>query len=450
MNNDKTVSEFIISNPDLFQWNYFNSEAEAAALTPNMLGDDNACLVWLSTKETFFLTFVEVLVVHVEAVSTKPVSWDVIPAYNLILDCFWPLLRSAIWWDGICKRKTSEGNGWVTSLPAYMRVKRSALALLSNKTLVNHFIKLTYECTNAHSLLSVDSCVEHLNLWFSTVAYSSTAREGITNHNQNSRNTPPKQTIVDDPSNPGKKVERPTLPADFSYENYWFGMKILLKSDLFQVLLKVCSLLYNTFHLFNGQLRIGFINDLMTHSFFDLFLHWSSEVRTYFQLTLVYKVLRADRRNLPCFTDAQVIREYGVQAPGESTSRPILQRRFSFGDKNGLNGGGDAFAVPPNVYSGESSFERRMAVFDESNSTDNEELLIDIMECSKVDSYIRMCLDKDPSIPEKNRPYIDQSLKQYAHLLKQYYRGVMTDSTETLPLLSHRMIQSESNPHSVA
>lgn len=442
---ERQSSEFIACNPDLFQWNYFNSEQEAAALGPALMGDDNACLAWLSTKETFFLTFVEVYIVHVESVATQPVRWPVIPAYDLILECFWPLLKSAMWWDGICKRRTGESDGWVSSLPAYMRVKRSALALLSNKTLLNQFIRLTYECTNLHSLLSVDSCVEHLNLWFSTVAYSASAREGIVNHNQNSRNTPPKQTVAEEAAAITKSTNavRPSLPDDFDFDGYWLGIRAMLDSELFQVLLKVCSLLYNTLHLFHGQLRVRFVGDLMNEFFFRLFLHWSSEVRTFFQLTLVYKVLRADRRNLPCFTDAQVIRDFGGSAEANPASRPILQRRFSFGDKDGDKKKQAAEQVPANVYSGESSFERRMAIFDDTNTSDNEELLLDIMFCSKIDAFVRMCLDGDDSIPADRRVYIDASLRQYAQLLKQYYRGVTNDQVEVLPQLAHRMVYSE-------
>jgi len=423
-------SDFIAYNPDLFQWNYFDSESEAELLQPSLSAEDNACLVWLSTKETFFLTFVEVFVMHVETVSGMEVRWNVIPAYELLLDCFWPLLRSSIWWDGISRRRTGEGDGWVTSLPAYMRVKRSALALLSNKQLINAFIRLTFECTNVHSLLSVDSCVEHLNLWFSTVAYSSSAKEGIFNHNQSNKVT--------------ASMDSCCLPTQFDYDNYWFGISALLQSELFQVLLKVCSLLYNTFHLFDGQMRIKLVGDLMSHYFFRLFLHWSTEVRTYFQLTLVYKVLRSDRRFLPCFTDAQVIHEYG-NIQGQVSSKPISQRRTSFDGKIPTNSRQEEFNVPANVYSGESSFERRMAVFDNSNSS--EHLLIDIMHCSKIDSYVRMCLDKDPAIPSESLVYVEASLKQYAHLLKQYYRGAVSDSSESLPLLAHRMVYSDSNPY---
>mmetsp|Transcript_15008 Transcript_15008/g.29261 ORF Transcript_15008/g.29261 Transcript_15008/m.29261 type:complete len:792 (+) Transcript_15008:576-2951(+) len=448
---ESTTGAFIMENPDLYMWNYFNSEEEARALM-RVLTSENACLSWLATKETFFLTFVEMYIVHVETVASHPIEWEVVPAYHLILDCFWPLLRSSMWWDGICKRRVGDGDGWVTSLPAYMRVKRSALALLSNKSLVNPFIKLTFMCCNAHSLLSVDSCVEHLNLWFSTVAYATTAREGISNHNQNSKNTPPKQRLVDDNVKDGGNLSEkqnddtprlPSLPANFDYEGYWFGISKLLESDLFQVLLKVLSLLYNTFHLFRGQMRVKFVNDLMHNCFFSLFLHWSAEVRTYFQLTLVYKVLRADRRNLPCFTDAIVIEEYGESQDPPISLRPP-QKRFTFGEPSR---NGESAAVPPAVYSGESSFERRMAIFDDSSVTDNEELLIDIMHCSKIDSYVRMCLDKDPTIPEERRPYIDASLRQYASLLKQYYKGVSSDSSDSLPLLAHRMVYSDSNPY---
>jgi len=443
-------SKFIVENPDLFEWNYFDSEAEAIALSPPTLSTESACFTWLSSKETFFLTFLEVYVIHVETVTIGPIEWQTIPAYNLLLECFWPLLKSSMWWDGICKRKAGESNGWVSSLPAYMRVKRSALAVLSNKAMINTFIQLTFECTNLYSLLSVDSCVEHLNLWFSTVAYSTTAREGIVNHNQNSRNTPPKQALLNK-GTAEEVVQVPQLPKSFDYENYWFGIRNLLDSESFQVLLKVCSLIYNTLHLFRGQLRTRFIGDIMNEFFFRLFLHWSAEVRTFFQLTLVYKVLRADRRNLPCFSDSDVIQKYGVKEQEEQRVTPHSQRnhkRLNFietkssssaaasSNSSGESGNESTISLP-------SSFERRMALFDDRKAADDEELLIDMMFCSKIDAYVRMCLENDPSIPQERRVYIQPSLCQYASFIHKYYKGITNETSETLPLLAHRMVYSE-------
>jgi len=431
---DVTSTSFIISNPDLFQWNYFASSAESAVVEQYMSGEtENICITWLKEKHTFFLTFLEFFVAHVQRVSVTAISrsrisvdmqnfplgrevvWGVIPAYDLLLECFWPLLRSALWWDGICSQ-FDTGKGWVTSQHSYTRVKLTARALLqSNAKLLNKYIEHTYENTNIYSLWSVDSCVEHMSLWFVTVGEA---------HEEKMKKLKELNVKLK------RKKER--LPDNFDFEYYWFGIENMLASDLFQVLLKVMSLLYNTLDMFSGQNRINLVTNLMLSNFFNLFCHWCPEVRTYFQLLLIYKLLRAERQNLPCFTDGKVVREYNTG---------ISHKSGRFGLQKANNS---------MTYTDERSFERRMAVFDataNSSEQDDEHLLIDIMLCSKIDSYVRMCLENDPSIPEQNRVYVNPALVQYANLLEKYYSGINSKSNETLVTLAHRMIESSTNPY---
>jgi hypothetical protein len=131
--------------------------------------------------------------------------------------------------------------------------------------------------------------------------------------------------------------------------------------------------------------------------------------------------------------------------------------------------------------------ERRLTVFDTtSRTTNNEELLIDVAMCSKIDSYVQMCLTSEPReerlngvkvdgdggdksngsissvpvksnnnnnksfpslIPEHLRVYIGPSMRQYSALLNKYYRGVRLNSLDSLPSLTHRMVMSDSNPY---
>lgn len=358
--------------------------------------EDSPGLLEMLKNETFFLTFVEYFVCYVKNYATEPIEWNVIPAYDLIVECFLPLMRSALWWDGIEKRQFDVGEGWVTSAPAYARVKITMLLLLKrNPELLNAYLEVIYSCTNIHSLWSVDSCVEHLGLCFGAVAEVSLEVQG-----------------------------KSSLPENFDFQYYWFGISKMLSSDLFQVILKVCGLLYNTLDGFSGQHRVDLVTNLMTRSFFDLFLHWCTEVRTYFQLLLVYKILRSDRRNLPCFTDATVLKDYL-----EDQTKPF---RFPF--NQGIQG--DKVA-----------FERRMAVFDSSNSQDNEQLLIDIMLCSKIDAFVRMCLESDKIIPERCRPYLKPALSSYAKILNKYYSGSSDSTYESLALLASKVVESPNNPY---
>ena len=90
-----------------------------------------------------------------------------------------------------------------------------------------------------------------------------------------------------------------------------------------------------------------------------------------------------------------------------------------------------------------------MAVFDATANSeqDDEQLLIDIMLCSKIDSYVRMLLDDDQSVPECYRVYKNPALMQYAGLLEKYYAGINSKSTDNLTNLAHRMIESSTNPY---
>jgi hypothetical protein len=214
---------------------------------------------------------------------------------------------------------------------------------------------------------------------------------------------------------------------------------------------QTCSFLYNNFHLFRGSQRTKLINNLLSERFFFLFLHWSSEVRTYFQHLLIYKVLRADRRYLPCFTDTVVMERFG----GADSQRARS-------------------SMPDDLRKAQErrTRERRLTVFDTtSKTTNNEELLIDVAMCSKIDSYVHLCLTSKPEntdgqpepangsiprdskksppslIPEHSRVYIDASMRQYSALLTKYYRGVRLNSLDSLPSLTHRMVMSDSNPY---
>jgi hypothetical protein len=113
-----------------------------------------------------------------------------------------------------------------------MRVKRTAVTLLLNKSLINDFMIITFECTNLHSLLSVDSCIEHLNLWFTTVAYATEDAKQAAVRSR-ARKEPP--------GGPGsdKQTALLRLPEEFDLDLFWSGLDKLLQSELFQSLLKV-------------------------------------------------------------------------------------------------------------------------------------------------------------------------------------------------------------------
>ncbi len=496
------VSIYLNSNPNIFQWSSFHSFGS----TSIEVSESRTCMSWLTTKESFFLTYVEMFVYHVHRVSTKPVKWNLIPSYDVLLECFWPLLRSAIWWDSVCTRVIGQGQGWVTSFPGYMRVKRTACALMSNnKSLINPYIRMTFECSNIYSLLSVDSCIEHLNLWFN-VASNNPLTNPLLKPQTNNNNNP--NNVGRNPLPPVKGAQNQEiticLPDEFDYDVFWPYFSILLDSDSFQVLLKTISLLYNNFHLFKGKVRSRLVNDLLQKYFFRLFLHWSSEVRVYFQHLVVYKILRTDRRYLPCFTDTNVLMKFAstdsedalsaknVSQAGINRNMQInkqQQQQSAKGNQSsfvqsfslGKKGGNDiSIEQPPNKTSatastastplatlseilaltgGGKSSQQRLSLLEQRSIVDDEETLNDMANCSKIDTYIRYCLAViDPGddksiiacVPEECRAYTKPAMIQYASLLLKYYRGVQNEKAfldGLFPTLNHRMVLADTNPY---
>jgi hypothetical protein len=155
-------TQFIRNNPDLFEWTYFYSddEEEQRSLRAVVQSETNSCMNWLSTKETFFLTFVEMFAAHVNSVAVKPIVWSALPAYHVMLECFWTLLRSAVWWDGICKRVQGEGEGLFFSNVVCFCF---CLCMVSSSSLFNCSTSGLLEC-----------CCPHIHFLFGVYIYRDT------------------------------------------------------------------------------------------------------------------------------------------------------------------------------------------------------------------------------------------------------------------------------------
>lgn len=473
---DDAARTFILENPDLYLWN--SSTSDDPAFTSMALAHVTEAGAhwkrWLTSKESFFLAFAEMFALHVARVcsedggsgafivpytSTTPntiahnplIQWKVVPGYELVLECFFPLLRSAIWWDSIARRTPGQGSGWVTSLQGYMRVKRTATAMLqSDRALLPLYVTASFECTNLNSLLSVDSGIEHLNLFFAVSAVPRKPTLGA-------------YTAAPRGLSTTASLKGDSLPSSFDYDVFWKSFGAMMDSESFQVLLKCCSFLYNNLHLFYGKTRTRMVNDLLGNRvFFRLFLHWSPEVRTCFQHLVVYKVLKADRRYLPCFSDSQVMLLYGTNKSSKkkipiSPPRVAAAAKAAWGKKeDGVSSSSsgvtattnDAPATPDEIAQLTRSAQRRLALFDRANVVDDEELWSDMAFSSKIDSFVRMCLsfreNDGGGVPRNLCAYVEPALEQYSLLLIRYYRGVTLASLDDIPdTLSHRMMLSE-------
>ena len=90
--------------------------------------------------------------------------------------------------------------------------------------------------------------------------------------------------------------------------------------------------------------------------------------------------------------------------------------------KLGNNNGRDTSAGAAVALEGgsEAHSDRRLFAFSDARGVDDEQLLIDLTVASKIDTLIRMCMEKDAvAISEDKQPYVEASLRQYAMLLNK-------------------------------
>ena len=323
------ATHFIISNPDFYLWvDVARMESSSSSGLETEVDDVTVREVikkWFASKGRlgieFFMTWAVFWVNHVKATCGEgaDIIWSAIPAYNIILEAYVPLLYSGIWWDANLVRKhgVAIGTSYVSSFVSYTNVKQTALKLLENERLVNPLVEMTFRCCNAYSTCSVESAVDHLLLWLQC-----SARELPEAERASMAGTPTGNSdcTMDELAR--------RLPESFHYESFWQWLSVLLKSASFQVLLKTLSFLYNAFSLFHGEHRLRLVGDILQECFWDLFLHWSSDVRDFFHHLLVFKLTVKDRRFLPFFSDARAMAKYGradvtwrIMAESEETRR---------------------------------------------------------------------------------------------------------------------------------
>ena len=397
------ATEFIILNPDFYQWNDLPKDGREDGDDDDDEGGEEGrnrkrkdleekcrrvCKKWFAAKGRlgveFFMTWTVFWVNHVMTVcedsdeasggalfanssyessgipglgsNRDVIVWSAIPAYNIILEAFFPLIYSATWWDANLVRKhgAALGSSYVSSFVSYTNVRQTASKLLENSKLVNALVEISFRCCNAYSMNSVESCVDHLHLWLQSAAYECTEEEKRLMAGTDTGNT---DCTMDELTS--------TLPSTFDYDSFWKWTSVLLSSDSFQIVLKTLSFLYNALRLFHGEHRLRLVGDLLQEFFFPLFLHWSSDVRDFFHNLLVYKLVIKDRRYLPFFSDSRVMSLYGrsdltwkIMAESEETRRKRHMELLS---------------TPPEYH--------------------NESLLVDLAVVSKVDTYVRYCLE---------------------------------------------------------
>lgn len=82
------------------------------------------------------------------------------------------------------------------------------------------------------------------------------------------------------------------IPATFNYIQFYKGLKIILESDFSFAISKTMILIYNHFNIFNMEFRKNISLYFLGKVFFNLFLHWSNNVRDTFHHFLIMRIYR--------------------------------------------------------------------------------------------------------------------------------------------------------------
>jgi hypothetical protein len=89
------------------------------------------------------------------------------------------------------------------------------------------------------------------------------------------------------------------LPNNFDHTMFETAIERLVDTDHFQIVTRTLIFIYNLLDMFTGRERLKFTYELLLKKhFYELFLHWSDDVRACFYRILTYKINRISRLDL--------------------------------------------------------------------------------------------------------------------------------------------------------
>lgn len=194
-----------------------------------------------------FFYFIKYWVTYVESTlqSSKEVQWVYFPGYNRLIRGFLVELK---------ERPILEYPDALIE---------AALKLLLNEKLINPIVKILVTNVKALDSSAVVRVVEYLSLIFQEV---------------------------------GKRLKQ--LPISFNYNFFFKALKIIFEINFSVAVSAALTLIYNNFSFFHVEFRRSISMYLLGSVFFDLFLHWSHNVRYVFNHLLVYKLYREALQDL--------------------------------------------------------------------------------------------------------------------------------------------------------
>ncbi|KAL8007667.1 hypothetical protein Plhal703r1_c03g0015491 [Plasmopara halstedii] len=161
--------------------------------------------------------------------------------------------------------------------------------MLSNPSLINPMTKFLLSSTSVHDVTAVIGAVELLGVWMYMirswrVRLSSYRLSHLENNDRWNFHQDDQYSIP-----AGDEVS--LLPPSFDFRFLCAALRILLDSEHTQVVLTTLEFLYNCWDCFPERHADKLRFELL-RSFIRLFLHWHSEVRSFFQTLIALRAMK--------------------------------------------------------------------------------------------------------------------------------------------------------------
>ncbi|KAL9644612.1 hypothetical protein ABK040_015351 [Willaertia magna] len=163
-----------------------------------------------------------------------------------------------------------------------------SLIALRNPLVINILLELFFSNTNGYNPDQVFYTLDWADKWFQEVRQlEHSFQQYLLYRNHKHRHT----YFYLESSNIELFIG--ALPQNFNYEFFELSIERLLNTDHFQIVSRTLIFIYNILDLFNGKARLKFLgHNLIRDHFYDLFLHWSIDIRNIFYRIILFKLQR--------------------------------------------------------------------------------------------------------------------------------------------------------------
>ncbi|KAL0490033.1 hypothetical protein AKO1_009372 [Acrasis kona] len=293
------------------------------------------CHEWLPTLEhahNFFTTFFTVFVTEVRRLMVGEHTlryWRLIPGYNNILLLHYiqeglQHLRYHMKHEVHATGSTNSNEKLIMENKDFRQWMESSFTILVNPRFVAVLMNMFFSNTRAHDLDQVFFTLDWAHEWFNElriIRLKSQQRHAVQlvlHHRQRIHESAPLYPI---------DIFMGILPNNFDHALFERAIELLISTDHFQIVTRTLIFIYNLLDMFTGRERLKFTYELLLKkNFFELFLHWSDDVRACFYRILTYKILRISRLDLEALEN-QV--KQTKHQKGSSPVRPNYNNNFA-------------------------------------------------------------------------------------------------------------------------